>query len=410
MVAIMAVYMAAMMGMIATWVIPYSSYFPTYYNQPLTVVSLGTTIGMTITLIVGFVGAGLPQKLGPKKMMMIGSFCVLIYPMLIAVSNNVIFFYLAWCVMGIAIALPTHVTATMLVSNWYVKDRAAKTGITIGVSCIGTAIFQFIAGLILNSMGVKPTFVILGICAFVITMICALLIKDTPETIGQKAYGWEEMSGLASAGADVTEAEDKKKAVTSGLYRTMPFWLILFGFLFASKSCNYACDYATMVLPLCGFQFTTASTVVSACNLLNGLFMMLIMGKWIEKSGPKVVLIISMIAAIICNGMVIILGHTPSTIVLVVMIATYIVGFCVANICNLIIPQIYKNTTVSNAVNSKTFAVVNGMSLVMSPLTAAIIDAFHWSGVYWLIIAMDIVAVIIFLILFAKVKEPIEEV
>lgn len=97
--------------------------------------------------------------------------------------------------------------------QWFTTRRSLANGISAAGSGIGGLIYSLAAGAMLGSVGLAWTFRILGIIAFVVNSICAMLLRDRNKIIGSSqnafdaklfrrveylllcAYGWFSMLG-----------------------------------------------------------------------------------------------------------------------------------------------------------------------------------------------------------------------
>ncbi|EME50080.1 hypothetical protein DOTSEDRAFT_68815 [Dothistroma septosporum NZE10] len=97
--------------------------------------------------------------------------------------------------------------------QWFTTRRSLANGISAAGSGLGGLIYSLGAGAMIDSVGLAWTFRILGIVAFVVNSICAMLLKDRNKIIGSSqnafdaalfkrteylllcAYGWFSMLG-----------------------------------------------------------------------------------------------------------------------------------------------------------------------------------------------------------------------
>lgn len=71
-----------------------------------------------------------------------------------------------------------------VVPQWFTKRRSLANGIATGGSGIGGMMYSLATNAMIQSIGLRWAFRVLGILAFTVTFICAILIKDRNKAIG----------------------------------------------------------------------------------------------------------------------------------------------------------------------------------------------------------------------------------
>ncbi|KAL8824660.1 MAG: hypothetical protein Q9191_004907 [Dirinaria sp. TL-2023a] len=71
-----------------------------------------------------------------------------------------------------------------VVPQWFTKKRSLANGVATGGSGIGGMMYSLATNAMIESLGVEWAFRILGILAFVVNFVCAILIKDRNKAIG----------------------------------------------------------------------------------------------------------------------------------------------------------------------------------------------------------------------------------
>jgi MFS family permease len=78
-----------------------------------------------------------------------------------------------------------------IVPQWFVKKRSLANGISAAGSGAGGLIYSLATQSMISSMGLPWAFRILGIIAFVVNLICALLLKDRNKLLGSSQLAFD---------------------------------------------------------------------------------------------------------------------------------------------------------------------------------------------------------------------------
>ncbi|KAL2211498.1 MFS general substrate transporter [Sarocladium strictum] len=78
-----------------------------------------------------------------------------------------------------------------IVPQWFTTKRSLANGFSACGSGLGGVLYSFAAGAIIENMGLKWAFRILGILAFVVNTACTLLIKDRNKIIGSRQLAFD---------------------------------------------------------------------------------------------------------------------------------------------------------------------------------------------------------------------------
>ena len=78
-----------------------------------------------------------------------------------------------------------------VVPQWFTTRRSLANSIGTAGSGIGGMVYSLAANAMIQSIGLGWAFRILGILAFVVNFICAILIKDRNKAIGAKQLSFD---------------------------------------------------------------------------------------------------------------------------------------------------------------------------------------------------------------------------
>ena len=78
-----------------------------------------------------------------------------------------------------------------IIPQWFLKRRSLANGIATAGSGIGGLMYSLAANAMIEHIGLNWAFRILGILAFVVNFLCAILIKDRNKAIGAKQLSFD---------------------------------------------------------------------------------------------------------------------------------------------------------------------------------------------------------------------------
>ncbi|KAH8174680.1 major facilitator superfamily protein [Sarocladium implicatum] len=83
------------------------------------------------------------------------------------------------------------VPSVAIVPQWFSTKRSLANGFSACGSGLGGVIYSFAAGAIIENLGLKWAFWILGILAFVVNTACTLLVRDRNKIIGSRQLAFD---------------------------------------------------------------------------------------------------------------------------------------------------------------------------------------------------------------------------
>jgi MFS transporter, OFA family, oxalate/formate antiporter len=158
-----------------------------------------------VTFALTFVAAGRIQDLkGPKICAFLGGLLVSGGFFLSSYTSSLLFLYVAF---GVVVGLGNgfgYATPIPVASKWFPDKRGLVVGLMVGGYGAGSALLGPLAIRLISSVGWRPTFQILGVVFFVMTMIGTALLKNPPA--GYRPPNWQPASGIL-ASVDYRTAE-----------------------------------------------------------------------------------------------------------------------------------------------------------------------------------------------------------
>ncbi|MDO4938459.1 MAG: MFS transporter [Lachnospiraceae bacterium] len=205
---------------------------------------------------------------------------------------------------GIFSAFLLYVPGPMLINAWFAKKRGMALGIAMMSMGIGGAVMNPILGAVIESAGWRTATYIQGGLSILIAVPCILLIaRKTPEEIGLKPYGAEEleaerrkaiedaMAGKVPANDAGSQVFDRHKISKKekSIRFTMCFVLAILANLMSAIPQQLP-SYATT----CGFASMIGATLVSV-NMIGNTTVKAIMGVCVDKFGERKVYTVTML-------------------------------------------------------------------------------------------------------------------
>lgn len=134
-------------------------------------------------------------------------------------------FYAVGCLIGLGFFACSYAVVPVIVNEWFVEKNGFVMGAAAACGGIVAMVLSLVFPVVIESMGWKTGYVLLGIVVFALTTpVGILLLKSSPSEIGLAAFGAEDDS------PDPSKAELRGVPYSSAL--KMPrLWAILIAFL-----------------------------------------------------------------------------------------------------------------------------------------------------------------------------------
>jgi OFA family oxalate/formate antiporter-like MFS transporter len=171
-----------------------------------------------VTFATSFIVAGRIQDLkGPRICATIGAVLVGIGFLASSQVSSLFGLYTAF---GVVVGLGNgfgYATPVPVASKWFPDKRGLVVGIMVGGYGAGSAVFGPVATSLIESVGWRATFQILGVLLFLMAMVGAMLLRNPPP--GWKPEGWNPPPGSAAAAAT-------HNFTTAEMFRTPTFYAL----------------------------------------------------------------------------------------------------------------------------------------------------------------------------------------
>lgn len=271
----------------------------------------------TIMSILGMILSPVAGKVFAKKdtrmIMSISLLIAVIGYTCLSFVNDVVLLYILALVIGTGSAFCTTVPIAVVLTRWFVKDRSKAMSITFAGSSIGAMILSPVITSIINSMGWRMAFRLLGLGMLVILVpIVFLLVRSKPEDKGLKALGADD---AAASGASPAEAGQSGLPLRE-LRKHPTFWVFVIG-IFVMLLTMGAMYHMPAHITGIGISSELAATFVSIYSLI-AIFGKLLMGAVFDRFGVKAGILLGTVCMGLCYVFLLIAKTFPVLIVVAV--------------------------------------------------------------------------------------------
>jgi OFA family oxalate/formate antiporter-like MFS transporter len=234
------------------------------YGTSVSAVNLTFSIAILSLGCAAFFGGLLMARVGPKLVAILSG---VLYGAGIFLASfateSLTLLYLAYGILaGVGIGLGYIVPIATLV-KWFPDKRGFITGVAVAGFGAGALVTAPIARYLVGSVGLFPTFAILGILYLVMVIGAALFLKNPPE--GWKPEGWEPPP------AEQTVDRSGIDYGLGGALKTWQ-WYALWALLFLNVTAGIAIisEASPMAQELTGVEPLVAAGLVSIISIANG--------------------------------------------------------------------------------------------------------------------------------------------
>ncbi len=188
--------------------------------------------------VTGPLSGYLIEKLGSRRMVLIGMLVLGGGLLLFSQVQNLWQFYLAYITMSIGSGLGSWLPAMTLVNSWFIRRRASAMAMLItGHRLAGVLLLPVLAWAVdPDDFGPdrwRGAAAVIGIFVLVVAYPLSRLVRNRPEDYGQRPYGYV----AAPASGQTAEAQDVSEEMEftwQQAMRTKPFWIMSFGHAFTT--------------------------------------------------------------------------------------------------------------------------------------------------------------------------------
>jgi sugar phosphate permease len=254
----------------------------------------------------------LVDHLGPKKTVIIGCIVAVASSVMFSLSRSIIMAYLSRLLVGLGVSV-VFLCLLKIQSNWFpAKKFATISGLTSFIGSMGGLLAQTPLILLVNIIGWRNAFLVMGIITLILAVLVALFVKNTPKEMGFPAVNPQE-----------TQSINQKQSIASQLlevaknprvwYPAFVFGGVNGGFLLFTGT--FGVSY---IISVYGLSKTYAANLISIALLVAGIVSLLI-GRISDKLRMRKLPII-VLAAITVMAWVIVVFMNPPVILMSILI------------------------------------------------------------------------------------------
>ncbi len=191
-VALGMVIMAASVGIVnncmSLYIVPICEEMG-YSRKAVSVLNTLISVG---SMVVSAVSAELYHHFSVRRTMQVSAVVISAGYFVFSLANKLWQFYAVCIIVACALWLLAYIPFAVILSNWFHK----RTGFVIGLTYMGTGvggmIFSPIIGSLIANAGWRQAMVTMAIVMAAVHIPCTFFLRDKPEDMGLKPYGWEE--------------------------------------------------------------------------------------------------------------------------------------------------------------------------------------------------------------------------
>ncbi len=314
-VVVGAILIQVALGAVYIWSVFKGPLLELFKSDPsVTGASINLTYSITI-LVFAFgtiVFGKLQDKIGPKKVAMLGGILLALGLILASRTTSVVWLYVSFGIIGGAGIGAGYVCPLATCVKWFPDKKGLITGLAVAGFGAGALVFAPIANIFIAQFGVLNTFAYLGIIFGILVIIGAQFLINPPA--GYKPAGWNPPAPVAgkAAGSDFS---------TGQMIRTPQFYLIWLTYLFGASAGMMIIANAKGIALLQGLGDALAVSAVMIVSIFNAVGR-IAWGTVSDKLGRTKTL---MVIFVICGITMLCLKMLTGNLILV---GVSLVGFC----------------------------------------------------------------------------------
>ncbi len=232
--------------------------------------------------VVGF----LLDRMGPGRVVLIGSVVTGLGTILLSLVNSLWTFYLAFFVLASVISFVVPIPGMSAATNWFVKRRAFVLGLVMMGAAFGGSIVPVFTWII-ASYGWRPALVVAGVGMWVVGIPLSFVMGRRPERFGLLPDG--QIPGASGKAVSEKGAAAVVEFTAKQAVRTQGFWLLSIAVIFSGFAAQAVLAFEIPAIVNVGFSAQTASFVLMLTTL-GGAAGRLLFGWMADKFESKLVM------------------------------------------------------------------------------------------------------------------------
>lgn len=257
-------------------------------------VSGAITVGtLAIAVCTPYAGR-LIDSLGARPILLgtIGGFAFT-FASLYFLSSSIWHLYIIFTLIGIFTS-PIATSYVRTVSSWFDKNRGLTLGIAMSGTGVGAATVPLLCQYLINTIGWRVTYPVLGCISLVVTfLLVGLILRDTPESMGLESDGVKSGSQEADVGISKKPGSTVPEALS-----TSTFWILILSFLLIAVGLHGVLTHFIPYMQDKGFSSMLAAQLFSVIGI-SIIFGRISCGFLVDRFfGPHVAAVFMLLSAI----------------------------------------------------------------------------------------------------------------
>ena len=323
------------------------------------------------------------KRLTPKQVLLIGCLFLTVELVLSGLSRNVYIYWFAGALSGISIAWGTSSPCTIIITNWFEKNRSQFVAGIVAAAMFGSVVVNPIMAVVIDAIGWRKAYIYQGILGGALAALVVLfLIRSSPE--GEKLQK--------------TEEQVKSRAAVR---KDAKFFLMAGGIFLIGLSTN-AENYLPAFWQSRGLSSTTASLIMS-CYAFFAAIGAMFMSRINDRLGGKKYVLLTCVVFVVPLLIMAYTGVVSLLPLLILCCVPLSLGAKKAVVMTppLIVNEVYGRENYSSVIGF--FAAMLQLGVAMSNLIIGPLTEVSYSKAFTAMIVLNILgAICIFFVPFRK--------
>lgn len=243
-----------------------------------------TLVATCNTLISMFLYGQLVEKLGLRKLIIVGGVLCTFGFAVFALAQNIVMLYLAGILFGCGCALLNNNAVNAVCQAWYKKNTGTYMSIASTFGSVAGIIAATAVAALIAGIGWRPALWALAVLSIVGMIVCAFIYQGTPQELGVDPIGADEIEGNEEA----TAAQDGPSYAE--MLKSPKFW-ILAPVMLVIGIVGYGI-LANLPLLVGDYGFADLSGTALSVALLASAIFLIPGGRILDKAGSAVMVAI----------------------------------------------------------------------------------------------------------------------
>lgn len=257
-----------------------------------------TLVAACNTLISMFLYGQLVEKLGLRKLIIIGGILTTAGFLCFSFASNIAMLYATGILFGCGCALLNNNIVNAVCNAWYAKNPGTYMSIASTFGSVAGIVAATAVAAVIASTGWRPSLIGIAIIFAVVTIICAALYKGTPAEVGVKAIGADEVS--EDGNEDVVALEETGPSY-SEMLKSGKFWAVAC-LMFVVGIVGYAI-LANLPLIVGDYGYENLSGTALSVALAASAICLIPFGRVLDKFGSRVMIAICFACLIVAMAL-----------------------------------------------------------------------------------------------------------